>query len=158
VGPLTAHACNHGSSELELRVRPRPIPYVVAAAGMAVGSVLLASCSSSEAGPASHAVEIAPGGKVRFDLAHNARADVRVGRCTETSGAWVLEGLLKNPGTKETNFQIVVDYVTKSGSTVLATTVENVSNVAPGAVASWSATGARGRSDVSCIVRLAQTT
>ncbi len=65
---------------------------------------------------------------------------------------------MKNPTTAATGFQIVVDFVTKPGSTVLGTSEVNVANVAPGATASWTATGAQGKSDIGCIVRLAQTT
>jgi hypothetical protein len=98
-----------------------------------------------------------PGTQVSFDLAHNARIDVHTESCREDSGAWVLKGTVTNPGTAATGFQIIVDFVTK-GDTVLATTEVNITYVAPKATANWSATGARGKSGINCILRLAQTT
>jgi hypothetical protein len=113
------------------------------------------SNSSSSSG-SEQTTALKPGTPVSFDLAHNARADVRTETCKESSGAWVLKGTVTNPGTAATGFQIVVDFVEK-GDTVLSTTEVNIAYVAPKSSASWSATGARGKSGVSCIVRLAQT-
>jgi hypothetical protein len=140
-------------------VRSRPILWALAAVIVIAGLVLLGiSLSSTNAKPGTHEVDVAPGKTVSFDLAHNARDDLSTGACTQTSRGWVLKGTVKNPGTKTTSFEIVVDFVTQPGSTVLATTVVDVQSVASGASASWSAEGARGDSHVACIVRLAQTT
>ncbi len=140
-------------------MRSRPILWALAAVIVIVGVALLViTLSSTNAKPGTHETEIAPGKSVPFDLAHNARADVRAGACTQTSRGWVLKGIVRNPGTKTTNFEIVVDFVTQPGSTVLATTVVDVQSVASGASANWSARGAPGDSHVACIVRLAQTT
>jgi hypothetical protein len=68
----------------------------------------------------------------------------------------VLDGTVKNPSSAAKRFQIVVDFVSRAGSTVLATTILNVPPVAPGATASWAATGAKGKANVNCIIRLAQ--
>ncbi len=76
--------------------------------------------------------------------------------CRQTAGGWVLDGTVKNPASVDRKFQIVVDFVSRSGSTVLATTVVNVPAVAPGASASWAVTGAKGKPDVNCVVREAQ--
>jgi hypothetical protein len=140
-------------------VRSRPILWALAAVIVIVGLVLLViSLSSTNAKPGTHDVQVTPGKSVPFDLAHNARADVSAGTCSQTSGGWVLKGAVRNPGTKVTSFEIVVDFVSRPGATVLATTVVDVHNVASGARATWSAMGAQGDSHVACIVRLAQTT
>lgn len=129
---------------------------VATAAGGIVGcGLLLVSCSS---GPVASTKSVTPGSVVPFHRAQNARSDVKAGACVHASGAWTLSGSVKNPTTAATGFQIVVDFVTKPGSTVLGTSEVNVANVAPGATASWTATGAQGKSDIGCIVRLAQTT
>ncbi len=99
-----------------------------------------------------------PGTLVPFDLAHNARADVHTAVCRIASGSWLLKGTVTNPGTKATGFQIVVDFVSAKGDTVISTSEVNVPNVAPKASANWSATGAHGKPDVACLVRQAQTT
>lgn len=99
-----------------------------------------------------------PGTLVPFDLAHNARADVHVDSCKIASGSWLLEGTVTNPGTKATGYQIVVDFVTAKGDTVISTTEIEIPSVAPKASANWSTTGARGKADVACLVRQAQTT
>ncbi len=99
-----------------------------------------------------------PGTLVPFDLAHNARADVHADTCKVASGSWLLKGTVTNPGTNATGYQIVVDFVSAKGDTVISTTEIDIPTVAPKASASWSATGARGKTDVACLVRQAQTT
>jgi hypothetical protein len=140
-------------------VRSRPILWALAAVVVIAGLVLLViNLSSTKVTPGTHETQINPGKTVPFDLAHNARADVSSGTCSRTSQGWVLKGAVRNPGTKVTSFEIVVDFVSQPGATVLATTVVDVHNVGPGARASWSALGAAADSHVGCIVRLAQTT
>ena len=135
------------------------------AAGVAACSVLLAACSSSSSpstttAPPQHTGTsvVAPGATVPFHLSHNARADLVLAACTQSGGQWVLKGTVTNRASTSKSFQIVVDFVTSPGSTVLSTTVVNVSNVAPASTAHWSASGARGKTGVACIIRQAQTT
>jgi hypothetical protein len=138
----------------------------VALAMVAGCSVFLMACSSSSSSsstttaPREHTGTsvIAPGGTVPFNLSHNARADLVVAPCTQEAGHWVLQGTVTNRAKTTKSFQIVVDFVTKPGSTVLSSSVVNVSGVAPGATTHWSATGAPGHTDVACIIRQAQTT
>ncbi len=66
--------------------------------------------------------------------------------------------MVRNPAKVHKAFQIVVDFVSQIGSTVVATTVLNVPAVAPGHVATWVAIGGKGKSDLNCVVRLAQST
>jgi hypothetical protein len=74
------------------------------------------------------------------------------------SGEWTLTGTVTNSLTTTTSFQIVVDFVSAKGDTVLSTTEVNVSGVRAGGSAAWSASGAKGKSDVACDLRQAQTT
>jgi len=99
---------------------------------------------------------IAPGGTVPFKQADNARSEVEVGSCTEVSGAWRLSGSVHNAAKHARSFQLVVDFVTKPGSTVLATSVVSISGVGAGATAPWSVSGATGASNVGCLLRQAQ--
>ena len=129
--------------------------------GLAVlvgGILVMTSCSGSpsSANPGPPTSVVSPGASVPFTLANNARADVATQPCTQTASGWLLAGNVKNPAHVGKRFQIVVDFVSRVGSTVLATTVLNIREVAPGATATWSATGAKGKSDVDCVVRLAQ--
>ena len=130
-------------------------------AGVTVAcSALLVGCTSSTPAPPpvrDKTVAITPGRAVPFAQARNARFDVTAGACTPSSGSWVLHGTVRNPTLGATTFQIVVDFVTRIGSTVLATTVVDVPSVAPGATVHWSTTGAHHASDVACVVRQAQT-
>jgi hypothetical protein len=141
---------------------------LVASAALAGCSVLLAGCSSSPPGATSgpgtgvttpvvtRVSAITPGEAVPFTLADNARSEVTTEGCTQSSGTWVLEGTVRNPSTKAKTFQIVVDFVTNPGSTVLSSVEVSLPRVGPKATAPWSATGARGRSHVACVVRQAQ--
>jgi hypothetical protein len=125
-----------------------------------VSVTLISGCSSSStsARDTQTSTALKAGMLVPLDQAHNARADVHTVSCQPTSGAWVVRGTADNPRTSATGFQIIVDFVTKKGDTVLSTMEVNISYVAPKGSTSWSATGARGKSDVTCIMRQAQTT
>jgi len=120
-------------------------------------ALLLAGCSSTPH-KAFSAVNLTPGKPVPLDLAHNARSDLQVKSCQRTSSGWQLDGTVKNPSSATTSFQIVVDFVTSKGDTVLATTEVNVTGVSAGSSVDWTATGAPGKTGVSCLVRQAQTT
>lgn len=141
----------------------RPIARQSVLALLAGGALIMTGCSSSpSAGPASSTSPApptsvaAPGASVPFNLADNARADVSTSPCRQTANGWELPGVVRNSAKVEKRFQIVVDFVSQKGSTVLATTVLNVPAVAPGRTAAWAATGAQGKAGVSCVVRLAQ--
>lgn len=141
----------------------------VTTATRSVGLVLLVSvilittgCSSSPSAgtsstnPVTRTSVVAPGASVPFTLANNPRGDVATHPCKQTANGWVFTGTVKNPAHEQKSFQMVVDFVRRTGSTVIGTTVLNVSPVAPGATAAWTVTGAKGQSGVDCIVRLAQ--
>ena len=129
-------------------------------------SALLASCSSS--GSSAHPTTgtpsassprtsvIEPGGTVPFKPADNARSEVQAGICTQVSGAWKFSGSVHNATKHAKNFQLVVDFVTKPGSTVLTTSVVSIPAVGAGATTQWSVSGAAGKSNVACVLRQAQ--
>lgn len=131
----------------------RSFPGVAAATVLA--ALLLTSCSST---PKPRTVAITPGSIVSYSAGHNARSDLTVNMCTQVGGSWVLTGSVKNPMKTATGFRIVVDFVSTPGSTVLGSSEVTVASVNPGATVDWSATGARGKSNVGCIVRQAETT
>ena len=129
---------------------------VALSACILVGATVgLAGCSSG--GTPKGTKKLSPGATVPFNLAHNARAGVSTTGCDQKDGAWVLTGTVKNATHNSTAYQIVVDFVTQPGGTVLSTSVVNVPTVGSGQTASWSATGAQGHIHVACIVRQAQT-
>ncbi len=137
----------------------QPIARRLAFALLVGGALIITGCSSApSAAPTSPPPTsvASPGASIPFHLADNARADVSTTPCRQTPAGWVLHGTVKNSAKEPKRFQIVVDFVTHVGSTVLATTVLNVPTVAPGETASWAATGAQGKTDVDCLVRLAQ--
>ena len=116
----------------------------------------LTACSSSGATPKS-TKPLSPGATVPFNLAHNVRSAVTTTGCTQNAGTWVLTGTVKNTTHRSTAYQIVVDFVTQPGGTVISTSLVNVPTVGASKSATWSATGARGHKHVACIVRQAQT-
>lgn len=148
--------------------RASQVSGVLVSAVFAGCSMLLAGCSSSHPGASSgsgpgaaapvvtHVSAITPGEAVPFTLADNARSEVTTGACTQSSGTWVLHGTVRNRATTAKTFQIVVDFVTDPGSTVLSSVEVSLPGVGPKATAPWSVTGARGRSHVACVVRQAQ--
>jgi hypothetical protein len=124
------------------------------------GVVSMAGCSSSSSGssrqPATVTSVASPGASVPYRPSNNARHDVSSGTCTESAQGWTLHGTVKNPGPDTKSFQIVVDFVSRPGFTVLATNVVEVHQVPPGRTTAWTVIGAKGESGVTCIVRLAQ--
>jgi hypothetical protein len=144
----------------------RWMPVLVGAIGLAVG---LAGCSSSPTTSGSTAPSttatgaagtqtsnLGPGQTVPFNETLNARLDVHPGTCKESGGSWVLRGTVTNSASSTRQYQIVVDFVTKPGGTVLATQEVTVPGVAPKQTKDWSASGAPGHSSVACLIRQVQ--
>lgn len=136
------------------------------ATALFAGSIVLVGCSSSSTAttttstsPGTSTKVLAPGQTIPFDPAQNARADVTVTACTRSSGAWVVKGSVTNRAGVAKSFQIVIDFVTKPGSTVISSSEANIADVGSHATVHWSATGAKGESGgVACFLRQAQTT
>jgi hypothetical protein len=121
----------------------------------------LAACASSGSStstmsPSPHTSVIAPSVSVPFDPAENARAEVAFTACAPTAGAWVVSGTVTNKGSATKTFQLVVDFASVPGSTVLSSAVVTVPDVEEHATVRWSARGARGAAHVACLLRQAQ--
>jgi hypothetical protein len=67
-----------------------------------------------------------------------------------------LKGTVQNSGTASRKYSITVDFVTKTGDTVMATRVLNVGPVAPHASRNWSTPAAgQGQANLNCVIRQA---
>jgi hypothetical protein len=67
-----------------------------------------------------------------------------------------LKGTVQNTATASRTYSIAVDFVTKSGDTVMATRVVNVGPVAPRGSANWSTPAAgQGQENLTCVIRQA---
>jgi len=73
-----------------------------------------------------------------------------------TGTSWVLSGKVTNSSQSNRDYQIVVDFVTQPGDTVLDTKIVTTPNVNPGASLPWQATGAAGQKSVACVIRQVQ--
>lgn len=94
---------------------------------------------------------------IPFSLAKNARHDVTTNRpCVETDGRWVLNGTITNFGKMLRTYQIVVDFVSQPGDTVLDTKIVTTPSVDPGAKLAWSATSTSGLTGAACVIRQVQ--
>jgi len=94
---------------------------------------------------------------IPFSLAKNARHDVTTnGPCAETDGQWVLNGTVTNSAKTSRTYQIVVDFVTQPGDTVLDTKIVTTPSVGPGAKLAWSATSTSGLTSAACVIRQVQ--
>ncbi len=128
-----------------------------------VGAALaLASCSSGSGSSTSGTKPAttttpATATTIPFDLSKNARQDVSTtGACAHAGSTWVLSGRVRNSSTTARPYQIVVDFVSQPGDTVLDTRIVQTATVAPGATADWSATSTPGLAGVACLVRQVQ--
>jgi hypothetical protein len=148
---------------------------IIGVAGAAAAFAFLAGCSSNNSptaaststtttvksttgttGPHGPATSIPGATTIPYNPALNARTDVTTLGCTPVLGAWELKGTVKNSAAKTRSYQIVVDWITQPGDTVLDTKIVTVSNVAPGASEPWNATGAAGQKNLACVVRQVQ--
>jgi hypothetical protein len=94
---------------------------------------------------------------IPYSPAKNARQDVTTsGPCTLTGTSWILSGTVKNSSRSARTYQIVVDFVTQPGFTVLDTKIVTTASVGPGASLPWDATGAAGHKNVACVIRQVQ--
>jgi hypothetical protein len=141
---------SHGTTRVVRRA-------LIAACSSLVFAAIASGCSSSSPSSSVQTTVLKPGAIVKFDLAHNARTDVTTKGCEMTGGSWVLKGTVTNPGPNANGFQIVVDFVTSKGYTVVSTTEIEIPTVGPKASTQWSAAGAKGKSGITCLVRQAQT-
>jgi len=91
-----------------------------------------------------------------YVAADNARKDVTTTGCAQVGHAgWRLTGTATNTSSAKRAYSIVVDFVTPKGDTVLDTKVVSVGPVAPNSTVHWSATGAAGQGEVTCVIRQA---
>jgi hypothetical protein len=139
-----------------------------ALAVLGVGAITLAACSSGPSSSGSGTTTTStPAGRFSgtttsvsvpaYDASHNARQDVVAGSCTgNSSTGYTLKGTIQNSSTSSRKYSIAVDFVTKSGDTVMATRVLNVGPVAPHASTNWSTPAAgQGQPNLTCVIRQA---
>jgi hypothetical protein len=131
----------------------------------AVGAIILAGCSSGPSSSSGTTTTTAGGfngtttsvSVPAYDASHNARQDVVAGSCTgDSSTGYTLKGTVQNSSTSPRTYSITVDFVTKSGDTVMATRVVNVGPVDPHASKNWSTPSAgHGQANLTCVIRQA---
>ncbi len=157
-GGDVAVAPGTGRSPTHPRYRRLPLATLVL-----VGTTLsLAGCSS---GPSSSPTTKPPTAStatntattIPFSLSKNARQDVSTtGSCAEVGGAWVLNGQVRNSARAPRDYQIVVDFVSQPGDTVLDTKIVQTATVGVGDTAGWTATSSPDLAHVACLVRQVQ--
>lgn len=143
-------------------------PTVVQAMAMLVGILLLAGCSAnttssstsatrSTSGPTTTTRSLPGVTTIPYSPAKNARRDVTTsGPCRMTGTSWEFAGSVTNSSSSARSYQIVVDFVTQPGDTVLDTTIVTTASVRPGGSLPWTTTGAAGQKDVACVIRQVQ--
>jgi hypothetical protein len=92
----------------------------------------------------------------KYVASENARQEVTTTSCRHDGRkGWLLKGTVTNSTSSARSYSIVVDFVSHKGDTVLDTKVVHVRRTGPGARRHWSATGAAGHVDVTCVIRQA---
>ena len=130
--PLALTACGHSS------------PAASAPASVAVKSAAVPAVSV----PTVHVPKYIP--------ADNARKAVTTTACMrEGAKGWLVKGTATNSASAARNYSIVVDFATTKGNTVMDTKIVRVQRVPPKASAHWSALGAAGQSNITCVIRQA---
>jgi hypothetical protein len=124
---------------------------------------LVAGCSSNGSTPpstTSTTTTVPPATiatTIPFSITKNARQDVTTpSPCRQTNGLWVLSGTIKNSAQAARTYQIVVDFVSRTGNTVLDTKVITTNPVPAGSSLPWSAKSTPGLTNVACVIRQVQ--
>jgi hypothetical protein len=86
----------------------------------------------------------------------NARYDVTQGACVSVNGHWSFSGTVHNNSRLHRRYELVIDFISQPGDTVLDTKIVNIAHVNPRQVVRWRATGAPGQPKVACVLRFAQ--
>ena len=121
-----------------------------AASAPASTSAIKPATGAAAAGATAKAVKVP-----KYVAADNARKDVATTACTEVGGSWKLKGSATNHSSATQTYSVVVDFVKTKGDTVVDTKVLNVGPVKPKATVDWSATGAAGAQNITCVIRQA---
>jgi len=138
-----------------------PLALSACSGGSPAGTAVPAGAAAAAGNPAAAAVPqgVTNGQAVkvpRYVAADNARKDVTTTGCAQVGQAgWRLTGTATNTASARRAYSIVVDFVTPKGDTVLDTKVVSVGPVAPNSTVHWSATGAAGQGEVTCVIRQA---
>ena len=153
-------------SKLSIRSRTRlsvsgaaiavPLALALAACGASSPSASAPASAPASSAPAAP-VATAPAVKVpKYVAADNARKYVAAQTCKQDGRkGWQLKGTVTNSSSAARGYSIVVDFVATKGNTVLDTKVVHVHPVAPRSSAHWSALGAAGQANVTCVIRQA---
>jgi len=93
------------------------------------------------------------GTTIPYSVTNNARRDVSaVQPCTKSADLWYFHGTVRNSRKTALKYQLIVDFVTLSGGTVLDEKIINISHVAPAATKSWATSGAPHQVNVGCVL------
>jgi hypothetical protein len=138
----------------------------LAMTGIAVGVPLaLTACGHSSpaaSAPASAPAESAAVPAVSVPTVHvpkyipadNARKAITATACLRDGAkGWLARGTATNPTSAARSYSIVIDFATTKGDTVMDTKIVRVRRVPPKASAHWSALGAAGQSNITCVIR-----
>jgi hypothetical protein len=85
----------------------------------------------------------------------NARSDVNESGCAVVSGALTMTGTVDNSQSVARTFTIVVDFVTVSGASVIATRVVTVPDLGAHKSTTWTSRGTSGISGLTCVIQFA---
>ena len=92
----------------------------------------------------------------KYIPADNVRKAITATACVpDGAKGWLVKGTATNPTSAARNYSIVVDFATTKGNTVMDTKIVRVQRVPPKASAHWSALGAAGQSNITCVIRQA---
>lgn len=142
-------------------VMAMPVALALAGCGSSSSPASSTTASATSRAPAhspdSPAPAAAPAITVpKYVASENARKEVTAGSCKHDGATgWRLKGTVTNSSSSARSYSIVVDFVSSKGDTVLDTKVIHVRRIAPKASARWSAIGAAGRPNVTCVIRQA---
>jgi hypothetical protein len=137
-------------------------PWGVAAAVAAVlvvgalAAVLATAGSSPSNTTTSHPSTTLTRTTIIFHHNLNARYDVTEGACISVNDHWSFSGTVHNGSRFHRRYELVIDYISQPGDTVLDTKVVHIAHVNPHQTVHWRAVGAPGEPKVACVLRFAQ--
>jgi len=136
---------------------PARTPAAAASAAIAIALIAaLAGCGGGTPKPAAVTTPTPAVAVPTYVAADNARKQVTATTCAKHGAkGWELTGKATNTTSSPHGFSIVVDFVTRTGDTVVDTKIVKIKPLPPDASTRWMATGAPGHTGVTCVIRQA---
>lgn len=127
------------------------------ATGLAVAALLLAGGCSSSPSPKASSSTTRPttagtGTTTGGGSSSAGSKDVKMTRCETQGTTWIMDGTVTNSSSASRSYAITVDFDQKPSGTVITSRVVSTGPIKPGDEIVFGASGAKGKTDIACVI------